>query len=54
MKILHLIVMMTSLLVVLLLWLPLFILRRLFIHSLRVASHASEKVLDAKIEIPYE
>ena len=54
MKIMHWLVMVTALLTTLAIWLPLFILRRLFIHSLRVASQASEKVLDCKIEIPIE
>jgi hypothetical protein len=54
MKILHWIVLITALLVSLLMWLPMYIIRNVFIHSLMVASEASEKALGLKIDLPKE
>ena len=54
MKILHWMVLITALLVSLVLWLPMYVIKKLFIHSLMVASQASEKALGAKIELPID
>jgi len=54
MKVLHWVVMITALLTTLILWLPLYVMRKLFVNSLKVASQASEKVLDCKIELPLD
>ena len=54
MKILHWMVLITALLVSLALWLPMYVIKKLFIHSLMVASEASERALGAKIELPID
>lgn len=54
MKILHWMVLITALLVSLALWLPMYVIKKLFIHSLMVASQASERALGAKIELPID
>jgi hypothetical protein len=45
-------VLITSLLISLLLWLPMYLMRKVFMHSLMVASQASEKALGLKIDLP--
>ena len=46
--------MITAFMTTLVLWLPMFLMRKLFVNSLLVASQASEKVLDCKIELPID
>ncbi len=54
MKVLHWMVMITSFLTALIVWLPSYLMRALLMNSLRVASQACEKVLDCKIELPID
>lgn len=52
MKAIHWMVLVTSLLIVLLMWLPVYLMRKIFISMIMVASQASEEVFGVKMDLP--
>jgi len=52
MRILHWVVMVTALITTTILWLPMYVIRKLFLHSVITASRALEKCTGTTIEPP--